>query len=1057
MQTLMNILKQRARDLKFLVALSLVSVTGAYPEIYAQDAAEPAPETAVPAPRGQGRIEGRVYVPTLDRFLENVRVTMEGTDKVSITDDTGTYFFDNVPAGSVKLTANFTGFDPQSRTVTVVAGAVASADIDLMTAPQKTVGKDDVVMMGKFVVVGNRETLGAAIADNEQRESITMKTVVSTDEFGMNPTGNIGDFLKNLPGVEVDADEGGESRWATLGGAGGSYVPVTLGGFDFASAASEGITDRRVQMQQFGMNNVARLSVSWAPTPQTPADALAGTIDMVPRKAFESKKPKFEFSTYLIMPERSFTLGRTPGPLYEESKKVKPSWKFNYTNPVSKNFGFTVSGGYSFSSSVDFVNGYTWRGISSGYGTFSGETYPAPSSNYANPYSAPYISNYTFSVGDGYGERSTAAITADWRLGRNHRFSAGVQYAYYNNVFSTRGRQFTLNSIQATDLDLLTMEHVEGNGYIRASASARRKRVTTWMPTLTYNYIGSVWKADAGIGISLSDLTYTDTDDGFFRTVQADRGAVRIVIDKYLSEKIPHNIKTYVAGLPMTPENEVDYHSMNEMVITQAVTRPAQNSSEARTYYANAERAMRIFGAPALIKAGVNVKHRITDQNNQNYNYQFLGADGIYPANSSYDRPNNTTTPATSDNEAAGFQETVPYTMAGKLTGLGDFEFLNNAMVYNIFTAHPSYFKRQESTSGLTASRHAEEVIAAGFLQGDIKLLNNKLIIVTGVRFEQTHAQGDGPLYTAETGYIVRGAHKSATYNGWYPSVNAQYKWGSKDQWIFRGSWFKTIGRPNYDIYNGGITLPTVGSDPFSNYISMPNPELKPWTAHTWRGDLSYYFTKRGYLSLVALTREYTNQHVNLLTPLTDDLRVKYGIGTMYDGYFVSTRTNSPYKFTYNELTFSYSQALVFLPSWAQGLSVRASVTWRTKSGREAYRQTGLAYVPRSYKASLSYNRGRVNANVNWGYRDRYVTNIFETDNYVEPGTRTYARRRLTMDIKTKIKITRSIFITAQVDNPFDQPYAEYEVVSPSTPGGAVMSSIRSNGPTYTFGIEGNF
>jgi len=61
---------------------------------------------------------------------------------------------------------------------------------------------------------------GAAIAINEQRFAANIINVVSADEFGFVAEGNVGDFLKLLPGVTIDYG-GGDARhhlaqWRTL-------------------------------------------------------------------------------------------------------------------------------------------------------------------------------------------------------------------------------------------------------------------------------------------------------------------------------------------------------------------------------------------------------------------------------------------------------------------------------------------------------------------------------------------------------------------------------------------------------------------------------------------------------------------------------------------------------------------------------------------------------------------------------------------------------------------------------------------------------------------------
>ena len=61
---------------------------------------------------------------------------------------------------------------------------------------------NEVVRLDKFVVSNERE--GNAKAIMEQRAALNMKSVVASDNFGDVTGGNIGEFMKYLPGVVID-------------------------------------------------------------------------------------------------------------------------------------------------------------------------------------------------------------------------------------------------------------------------------------------------------------------------------------------------------------------------------------------------------------------------------------------------------------------------------------------------------------------------------------------------------------------------------------------------------------------------------------------------------------------------------------------------------------------------------------------------------------------------------------------------------------------------------------------------------------------------------------
>ena len=229
-----------------------------------------------------GSIAGRVTNAAGDTFLERVRVTVEGTTLETFTDAGGAYRLDGVPAGAVRVRMFYTGLAAQSAPVTVVAGQSAAFEVAL-GAPDRGAGGNVPVKLDQFVVATSKEMEASAIAINEQRFASNLKTVVSSDEFGTVAEGHVGEFLKFLPGVTMDY-AGGNAREISINGAPAENVPVTLDGFALATAIS-GIA-RAAAVDMVSINGIARVEVSFSPTPDTSGAALAGSVNMVPRSAF---------------------------------------------------------------------------------------------------------------------------------------------------------------------------------------------------------------------------------------------------------------------------------------------------------------------------------------------------------------------------------------------------------------------------------------------------------------------------------------------------------------------------------------------------------------------------------------------------------------------------------------------------------------------------------------------------------------------------------------------------------------------------------------------------
>ena len=216
-------------------------------------------------PAATGGISGRVQNFISGKFLNNARITVSGTDLVAFTDQYGTYRLANVPVGAAVLEVFYTGLDAQRVTVNVAAGQVATQDFSLTSAAR--LGQGDVVRLDAFTVATARETDNDSIAINEQRFAPNLRSVVSVDEFGDSPDGNVAEFLKFLPGVNVNS-----AREVSINGVPSANVPVTIGGFSVASvigSGGDGGTGRTNSMDLFTTSNLSRIEVSFSPTPES--------------------------------------------------------------------------------------------------------------------------------------------------------------------------------------------------------------------------------------------------------------------------------------------------------------------------------------------------------------------------------------------------------------------------------------------------------------------------------------------------------------------------------------------------------------------------------------------------------------------------------------------------------------------------------------------------------------------------------------------------------------------------------------------------------------------
>jgi iron complex outermembrane receptor protein len=291
-----------------------------------------------------GTVSGRIQNVVTGQYLNNVRVSVKGTDLVAFTDQSGSYRLAGVPGGAVALEVFYTGLDAQQITLAVAPGQVIEQDVALTSASRY--GPDGTVKLDSFVVATSRETDGEAIAINEQRFAPNIKTVVAADSLGDVMDGNVGEFLKFLPGItaEYDTESGGSVASVSVRGFPTSMAVLSTDGLEMANTGNPQGASRVFQFKEVSINNISRLEVTKVPTPSTPADSMSGSIDMVSKSSFERKNAQLRYSVSIAGIDSRLSLTKEPHTSDRKVYKIQPSVTFDYTLPVTKNFGIVVTG-----------------------------------------------------------------------------------------------------------------------------------------------------------------------------------------------------------------------------------------------------------------------------------------------------------------------------------------------------------------------------------------------------------------------------------------------------------------------------------------------------------------------------------------------------------------------------------------------------------------------------------------------------------------------------------------------------------------------------------------
>ncbi|MEO6245728.1 MAG: carboxypeptidase regulatory-like domain-containing protein, partial [Opitutaceae bacterium] len=572
-----------------------------------------------------GTVEGRVLNLRNGEYVERARVTVEGTGLETFTDASGQYRLTNVPAGPARVRVFFTGLDVQTESVVVAVGATVQRDFNLEAGARRAdpLQVGGVVKLAEFVVATSKQMDGAAIAINEQRFASNIKNVVSADEFGAITDGNVGEFFKYLPGMNINV-AGGEARQFTMNGVPAGNVPISVGGFDLAGASGSS-TNRNVLLDQISLNNISRIEVLHTPTPESPGMALAGSVNMVPRSAFERSRPVFNYSVYLLMRDnhRELPFRKSPGPLNKNAAKTYPGWELSYVVPVNKRFGFTVSAGNSTQfTPLDSVQ-TTWRGVSAATSapTIVNGVITNPGNFPDTTPDRPYLTDYSVRDAGKISRRSSAGTTMDYKIMRNDTVSFGFQYAFSDKRRSNRTLHYQINQVLPGDFTPTSTRSAPGGAELRMENDADGKVGTTWMPTLVWRHDGPVWKSEFGAGYSHSTNIFSDIDKGFFTTPLARRTGVTVAFDDIFYLRPRRITVTAPNGAPVDP-GLLDNYSLATGSSNQ---RPSSDLK--RSAYANLRRDFVVRDVPVTLKGGLDVREQVRDLRGSAPSFVFVGAD----------------------------------------------------------------------------------------------------------------------------------------------------------------------------------------------------------------------------------------------------------------------------------------------------------------------------------------------------------------------------------------------------------------------------------------------
>lgn len=928
-----------------------------------------------------GFIAGRVKNKATNLYLPNARVQVEGTNISTLTEQDGSFLL-ATPAGERALLISYSGLTTARITVPLVAGQTVTTEIDLSS---------DIYTMESFTVTGLREENSLAL--QAQRYASNPKTVVATTAYG-NASANPGDLLQRVSGVSVDFIAG-EATSVYIRGMGADFSTLLVDGQTMASGSS---ISRAYQIQQWGTANLSQVELVKAPTPDQDANAIAGYINLVSKRAFDKPGRRLSISAGTDWTDRQF--GNT-------SFKNRPgldNFSLSYSDVFNafgkkKNLGVTVDVARLTSTVFQEEIGTVSFNLAAAY-LEPLSANPLPRLFGAGDYKSPN-KQLNFGVGVEYKLDENSYVFA--KFYHNKRTQSQEAFRMYFGKTNAIRTDFSADSTTAFATLLPNNNNTATNQAFTSTLQFYNFGINAGSEHKLFN-------KSATLSVR-ANYSFAHNENEIFSNVTGVARGFGLTFDRRNGDA-SQPVVAQVGGPDLA--NPASY-----LVTTAFNTYPLRPD---KLYGFRADLTKNFNTAvPTYIKVGAKYNYSPRSTTSPIDYYTFVGPDGV---------------PSSGDESMALFatsQRTLtrgqygprPF-MAAPFTG-GPQDPYSAFKSQWVQTAADVY---NQYTGSLGSNTKLSEAISAAYASGHIDL--GKVRILSGLRVENTKVEGTAWIRNTTATWggnsvgglsldpTVKAANldrakrsfvelrdRKSEYLNVFPSVHFIYE--PIEGLLARASYNKSISRPPV----GNIT-PTMTENQENKTLSVGNPDLKPYHSDNFELSIEKYYEPVGRLSASVFLKEIKNYFRAFATTLGPD-----GLdgNTFYAGYTLSKSVNTG-DARIRGFELNYQQEFTFLPGALSGLGAFANYTYTSTFGNFGTLTTTTklpSLTPRTANAGLSY--------VKHGWAVRAMYN-WRSKTYIGVGDNTdfFQRDRKFIDLKVQYRINRAYDVYVDVANLTNEP-----------------------------------
>lgn len=982
-----------------------------------RSASQPAPGSS--QTEGTGSVRGRVLNAATGEYVRNAEIRVGGTTIATYSEDGGYFRLPGVPAGPVTVIVRYTGLQ-EARTVTTVgANQVATLDFELQAPNYASAGASE---DGTITITARRD--GQASAIMERRAAMNAKNVVPADNFGALTMGDVGEFMKSMPGISLDYTEV-DATAVRIGGLDPKYSTFTTDGARMATATSNNNSGRQNSFEQMSITGIESIELNNTLTASMDADSPGGNINLRSKYAFQRNGRQIRFQLGGVGTSDSGFSG-TYLPDDKKHARIYPSAQFSYADVLADGrLGIAFSASYNANYVQQDRIQTDWSYLPDGR---------------VLPYQVMWR------PGPKKTRRIASNLAVDYKFTDELVLSLRGTYSFYDVEYFNQYTYLTFGTTtasHATPDSTPTHIVVNPNGTntrLRTQYSHRYAGTPTSLIAPKLEYKGETWEATLRGSYSTAEFNFRDTSKGFFQRTDSWLTNIGFVLDRP-SEDSNEWMLRQTAGRPWgDPTSFNRDHDIGNNI------RTAESDAKNRMYgaYLDLKKKVSVGEVPVTLMTGFGGRTNDWRTNEGSYQqFQYVGPTG--------------------DLTQTSPEAVIPWTRNYKFKILGfdagnmndqNWRADSNYAVYDIYREHPEYFV-PDTVGNLKRTldnnkRIQEEVYAAYF---EVQSRIGRASFDLGLRYEKTktaarvanirpasevRAAGlspnsvEGLMYQYHNGVYSK---RRGEYDDWFLSGGVKYDF--TDKLVGHVAFSQSILRPDYGNLGGVVS---VNDD--TMIVTVPNTQLKPEHSTKYFASLQYFLEPSGIIGVSVYRLDMKDMQVTGIEVNPQDVGFD---PNEYAGYTFRSAVNAPGTSTNTGITLEYDQQLTFLPGALRGFGIRGSLTAIDPDG---VRQN-MPKMSANWGVRYSYGRFDFQLTGNWQgkYRTSALSNTPTTPNN---GILYHAPRQM-WNISASYKISDNFELMLAGRNIFNAP----DIIYSNERSRVQQYSIY--GSMWNFGIKGTF